>query len=272
MGPSQIRKLSRKDPFMTELSLQDHERDVEHARAKLAGDLAILRSPETLSALTNDLQHEAKSAAQSTLNGLLEDFKAKAAANPAAALAIGVGVAWRLIHNPPIASALVGVGLFSLWRTNATRPPNGVQPDYLEQGKQHLKEQGGELLSKATEVVGDVQEIVSTKATDLTDSAKHKAAQWANQLGEAVEKVGSRAQADVERVTGAVRKAKHDLRDQLHSASTNAYSKADDLASAGKNALTDEEARNKLLLGVAGVAVAAALGIACQKRISHTRD
>lgn len=257
---------------MTELSLQEHEREVEQARTKLAGDLAILRSPETLSAFTNDLQHEAKSAAQSTVNGLFEDLKAKAAANPAAALAIGAGVAWRLIHNPPIASVLVGVGLFSLWRTNARRPPSGVQPDYLQQGKQRLKEQGGELLSKATEVAGDM--LVSTKAADLTDAAKDKAAQWSNHVGEAVGEVGSRVQADVDRVTGAVRRAKHDLRDQLHSASTNAYSKADDLfhyaASAGKNALDDEETRNKLLLGVAGIAVAAALGIACQKRISHS--
>lgn len=204
------------------------------------------------------------------LNGLLEDFKAKAAANPAAALAIGAGVAWRLIHNPPIASALVGVGLFSLWRTNARRSPSGVQPDYLKQGKQRLKEQGGELLSKATEVAGNMQEIVSTKAADLTDAAKDKAAEWASNVGEAVGEVGSRVQADLERVTGAVRRAKHDLRDQLHSASTNAYRKADDLVLASKNALDDEETRNKLLLGVAGVAVAAALGIACQKRISHS--
>lgn len=253
---------------MTELSLQEHEREVEQARTKLAGDLAILRSPETLSAFTNDLQHEAKSAAQSTVNGLFEDLKAKAAANPAAALAIGAGVAWRLIHNPPIASVLVGVGLFSLWRTNARRPPSGVQPDYLKQGKQRLKEQGGELLSKATEVAGDM--LVSTKAADLTDAAKDKAAQWSNHVGEAVGEVGSRVQADVDRVTGAVRRAKHDLRDQLHSASTNAYRKADDLVLASKNALDDEETRNKLLLGVAGIAVAAALGIACQKRISHS--
>jgi hypothetical protein len=256
---------------MTELSLQDHEREVVHARAKLAGDLAILRSPKTLSAFTNDLQHEAKSTAQSTFNGLFEDLKAKAAANPAAALAIGAGVAWRLIHNPPIAGALVGVGLFSLWRTNARRPSSGVQPDYPQQGKQRLKEQGGELLSKATDVAADVQEIVSTKAADLADAAKDKAVQWANHVGAAFEDVGSRVQADVERVAGAAHRARHDLRDRLQGASSNAHRTADDLfhyaASAGKNALGDEETRNKLLLGVAGVAVAAALGIACQKRI-----
>lgn len=86
--------------------------------------------------------------------------------------------------------------------------------------------------------------------------------------------MGSRVQADVERVAGATHRARHDLRDRLQSASSNAYSEADDLfhyaASAGKNALDDEETRNKLLLGVAGIAVAAALGIACQKRISHS--
>jgi hypothetical protein len=34
--------------------------------------------------------------------------------------------------------------------------------------------------------------------------------------------------------------------------------------------LRDEDTRNTLLLGVAGVAIAAALGIACQKKISET--
>jgi hypothetical protein len=34
--------------------------------------------------------------------------------------------------------------------------------------------------------------------------------------------------------------------------------------------LTEDDTRNKLLLGIAGAAIAAALGIACQKRISET--
>ena len=32
----------------------------------------------------------------------------------------------------------------------------------------------------------------------------------------------------------------------------------------------DDDTRNQLLLGIAGVAIAAALGIACQKRLSDT--
>ena len=99
--------------------------------------------------------------------------------------------------------------------------------------------------SKATDVAADVQEIVSTKAADLADAAKHKAAQWSNHVGNAFEDVGSRVQANVERVAGAAHRARHDLRDRLQSASSNAYSEADDLfhyaASAGKNALDDEE-------------------------------
>jgi len=261
---------------MRELSLQDRERDVEYARAKLAGDIAILRSPEAFSAFTTGLKREAKSAAQSTANGFLEDLKAKAAANPAAALAIGAGLAWRLIQNPPIASALVGVGLFSLLRTNASRPQNGAQPDYLQQGKERLKEQGGELVSKAADLAADAQEIVSAKVADLTDAAKDKAEQWAGRGERIAEDVASRVQAQAERVTQTARSAGHELQDQVQSASAKAYGGAEELlhraASASENALSDEDTRNKLLLGVAGAAVAAALGIACQKRLSQQVD
>jgi len=135
---------------MSEISLQAHEHDVERARAKLAGSLATLRNPATLSAFTADLKHEAlatkdslvgqaKSAAQSTLNGFVEDLKAKAAANPAAVVAIGAGLAWRFLRHPPITSALVGMGLYSLWHTNAVRAAGGYQPYYLQEGKDRLR-------------------------------------------------------------------------------------------------------------------------------------
>src|SRR5215213_510797 len=77
---------------MAEISLRAHEQEVERARAKLAGDLATLRDPAALSAFTADLKQEAvetknnllgqaKSAAQSTATGILDDLKAKAAGN-----------------------------------------------------------------------------------------------------------------------------------------------------------------------------------------------
>src|SRR5687767_10900425 len=118
---------------MSDPSLHQIEREVEAARAKLAGDLATLRSPATYSEFTSDLKSEAlemkdalvdkaKSSVQSTFENFVDDMKARAAANPAATLAIGAGVAWRLIQHPPIATALIGAGLYSLFRTAPLQP------------------------------------------------------------------------------------------------------------------------------------------------------
>jgi hypothetical protein len=41
---------------MSELSLRDCENEVQMARARLARDLGVLRSPATVSAFTNDLK------------------------------------------------------------------------------------------------------------------------------------------------------------------------------------------------------------------------
>src|SRR5690349_12060839 len=95
------------------------ERDVEQARAKLASDLATLRSPETFASFTDDLKHEAfatkdaivekaRSTAEDMATRLVNEIKARVAENPAAALAIAAGVGWRLIRNPPIATVLLG--------------------------------------------------------------------------------------------------------------------------------------------------------------------
>ena len=112
---------------MSEPNLHQLEREVEGARAKLAADLAVLRSPDTFSEFTEGLKSEtlgakdalverAKSSVQSTIEGFVEDLKGRAAANPSAAVAIGAGIAWRLFRHPPIATALIGAGLVSLFR------------------------------------------------------------------------------------------------------------------------------------------------------------
>jgi hypothetical protein len=44
----------------------------------------------------------------------------------------------------------------------------------------------------------------------------------------------------------------------------------DEWAATAAEKLKEDDTRNKLLLGIAGAAIAAALGIACQKRISET--
>src|SRR3954451_1094482 len=127
---------------MSNLSLDQLEREVEAARAKLANDLSTLRSPATAAEFTDTLKQEAmdakdmilgnaKSSVQSSIESMVEGLKARAAANPAAALAIGAGVAWRLARHPPIATALVGTGLLSLFRTTPARTT--VPADHLSQ-------------------------------------------------------------------------------------------------------------------------------------------
>ena len=117
---------------MSGSNLQTLERDVELARDRLAHDLARLRSPETISEFKDTLWAEAretkdeliektKDAAQDGIQRIIADLKERAAANPAAVLAIGAGLAWRLIHRPPMASLLVGIGLVSLFRANRWR-------------------------------------------------------------------------------------------------------------------------------------------------------
>ena len=108
------------------------ERDVEQARARFAGDLARLRSPTTVARFKDDAWAQAvetkdelidktKDAARDGAQRLFTDLKERAAANPVAALAIGAGLAWRLVHRPPIATLLVGMGVVGLLRTSPAR-------------------------------------------------------------------------------------------------------------------------------------------------------
>jgi len=105
---------------MSAAELNALERDVEQARARFADDLARLRSPTNLARLKNDLWADvretkdelvdkAKDAAKDGAQRLAAELKARAAANPLATIAIGAGLAWRLVHRPPIATVLVGL-------------------------------------------------------------------------------------------------------------------------------------------------------------------
>ena len=143
-------------------TLRQRELAVEEARARFADDLAVLRSPKTLAAFTEDLKQDAietkdelvqhaRYAVESKMSGIVEDIKAKAAANPAAALTIGAGVGWYLLRHPPISTALIGLGLFSLLRTQASVQPNAQTHDYVRQGQERLKQQVTEFASQVAD-------------------------------------------------------------------------------------------------------------------------
>jgi hypothetical protein len=234
------------------------ERDVEQARARFAGDLARLRSPETMSSFKDDvwakaietkdeLVEKAKDAATDGVQRLVSDLKERASSNPAAALAIGAGLAWRLAHRPPIASLLVGVGLFSLWRTTPSDDNDGFVPRAVE------------LAGQAKERVQEWTAEAGEKLTHLADRASASADQAYASACETLGMVKETATAAADRAASAGQEAAMQLRDQAKAA-------GDKTSAALRDFAPNEEARDSLLLGAAALAVAAALGIAYQRR------
>lgn len=105
--------------------LDELERDVERARARLAEDIARLRSPAILSHARADLLARAGEykdqlvgqvgdAVSDRAHGFTEALRRQARENPAAVAVMGAGVAWRLWKKPPVATLLLGAGLASL--------------------------------------------------------------------------------------------------------------------------------------------------------------
>ena len=242
---------------MSEAELNVLERDVEQARARFAGDLARLRSPATLSNFQDDiwarasetkddLVEKAKEAATDGVQRLVSDLKEKAAANPAAALAIGAGLAWRLVHRPPIASLLVGIGLFSLWRTTPSEG-EGLVPRAADLAGQ-VKETLQEWSAGATENLTQIADKASAAAEETYASAR-----------DTVSKVKTHVTVAADQAAGSVQETMTHIRDQASAAGAK--------TSAAVRAITpNAEARDNLLLGAAALAVAAAVGIAYQRR------
>ena len=217
---------------MTE-NLSTLETQVEEARAKLAHDLAFLRSPQPYREFGADL----RSGVQSGLRRMLDDLKARAAANPSAALAIGAGIAWRFLKDPPIATALIGAGMLSLWRTT---PIRGDDEDYLR----------------------TAQERFGKQVSQVVDTVKDYAAETAVAVGERVGTYAQSARETVEEAASLVVEKSADAK-RIPDKAVNAMQHA---KSQFGRAVSDEGVRDQFLLGVAGLAVVAALGIAYQRR------
>jgi DNA repair exonuclease SbcCD ATPase subunit len=266
---------------MPEPSLNHLEREVEGARAKLASDLSRLRSPDTAAEFKQGLKQEAieakdalldkaKASVQSTIESLIEDVKARAAANPAAALAIGVGVAWRLIRHPPIATALVGAGLVSLFRTTPA-PMNGRTPaDYLSHAKDRLGEQASEVAEIVKEKATEFGETVSDQMAETTARVKNRVeelgAQAASVAQQAAEETKERTSAIWSKTADGFEHAGQSTRSIVSGGARDAM---DGLWRPIQDSMNDPAARDRLLLGAAGLAIVTALGMACQRRIAE---
>jgi hypothetical protein len=240
---------------MGEMSLNAHERDVENARAKLTRDLAVLCSPRTMAGFTEGLKQEALE----TRDAFWEALKARAAANPAAMMAIAAGLGWRLMSRPPIASALIGLGLFSLWRTSAQ--PLDTGSSFIQQSTRSLRTQGEDFAAAASDLAVQAKDAVAAKGGEAWDAAKVNMQTWAEAAGEGLDKAGAQAKSVGNAVLDNLRRQRRDLRDEIS-----------EVTSTAREAFREEDTRNTLLMGLAGVAVAAAVGIACQKRMRDTAE
>jgi hypothetical protein len=243
---------------MTE-ELRKIEREVEEARSRLRSDLYVLSSPRTYAAFKEDL----KSEANSKVHNLVDGLKARAAANPAAALAIGAGIAWRVIERPPIAAALIGAGLFSLFRTPPTESVPFEERDYFAEGRQRLTEQ-----------VGDFADDIRDEAVGMARSAATHAGNAASAAAEKMRDVASAATAHAHQHASSAShlasSAIHDAKELAGELPARAGRMMQRASLTVEDAISDNDTRDKLLLGVAGLAVATALGIAFQRSMSAT--
>jgi hypothetical protein len=259
---------------MTYASLHQLEREVETARAKLASDLSALRSPAASAQFTATLKQEATSGLQSTVHSLVEDIKGRAAANPAAVLAICAGIAWRLVRHPPIATALIGAGLLSLFRTSPARTNGRAPADYFSHAKTRLQEQAGKVADMATEQAAALGGSVTQKTSELAATAKERVQEWTAEAKSFATQTASdlaqRTAAMSSRVSGAVGDAAESARSNSASAASDFAAATSDWSRQAHETVNDLENKDKLLLGTAAIAVAAAIGIALQRRASHT--
>jgi hypothetical protein len=303
---------------MSDANLNALERDVEQARTRFADDLARLRSPAALARFKDDVWTEAretkdelvdktKEAAKDGAQRFLTELKERAAANPVAALAIGAGLAWRLVHRPPVATLLVGMGVVGLLRTS---PARGAHPymdlhdedPRLRSSDAGLATRAGDMAEVVKEKVqdwganaGDVARSAASQVAQAASTVSERAAQVLHDARDTVTQMGDKAASMTERASeglqdandaaretiaqmgdktvSVARKASHGLQDAggaAREAVVEMAGKASSLAQQASTrvykALPDREDRDGYLLGAAALAVAAAVGIAYQRR------
>jgi gas vesicle protein len=250
---------------MSGSNLQSLERDVELARDRFAHDLARLRSPETISEFKDTLWAEAretkdeliektKDAAQDGIQRIVADLKERAAANPAAVLAIGAGLAWRLVHRPPIASLLVGIGLVSLFRPQTGGEVVAGASKLLHSAKDTAQEWGEDLRQASSDGMSEIAERATVAAGQISGMARETVARITDKASSAADHASEAGQESLAQVRAT------------------AASAADRASSIVHDAVSDPETRDRYLLGVAALAVAAAVGIAYQRRAADGGD
>jgi hypothetical protein len=252
---------------MTTLELDRLEEDVAKARERVVADVARLRSPAAMAEFKADIGHTFSDSAQRTL----DDLKSRAAANPAAVLAIGAGLTWRFLRHPPIASVLVGVGLVSLFRTSPASPPSPVVTRTGEvlhaasETASELSQQAREFAAQARETAAAAAQSVSQTAARVGEQARQAAArvtergaQLSDQAVDTATRVSGDASEMATRMRGQVAETAARMSEGAGQFAAQASRSADRMTAAAQQALADGTARDAFLLGFAALAVGAA--------------
>ena len=213
--------------------LDELERDVERARARLTGNLARLRDPATISHAKADLMAQAHDyrhrlvesvggAANERAQNLGDFLRQRAQDNPAAFAAIGAGLLWRLWKRPPVATLLVGAGLASLM---AGRGEEGRAP--------------AEGLLGAVQEANRATHALGGRAADLAERARHAAGDLAHQARVMADQTAETLAQALDRTGQPLLESEGDRRDAVRA--------------------------NPIAFGVAALAIGAALGLALRR-------
>jgi hypothetical protein len=159
-------------------------------------------------------------------------------------------VAWRLLRHPPIASALVGIGAYSLLRTDPAERPSEIVTRAAE-----LTDVARERLGEAKERFGEAKD----RLEEWTEKARSK-------VSHALEHGASIAGNGADRGSHAAGAALETVQDTMRDAGEQMRARAVRVAEGARRVVGDEETRDAALLGLAALAIAAAAGIAYQRR------
>jgi hypothetical protein len=236
---------------MSQAHLNSLERDVEQSRQRFADDLARIRSPDILTSFKDNLWaatlDKTAEATKDTAQRVLHGLKERALANPAAALAIGAGLVWRFAHRPPIATLLVGIGLASLLRASPSQQSS--QP-HMESS---AEETGN--LSQPQKHAALAKQKVQEWSEDATTAIRRSMTQATDKAATMAE----RASDVFQETSAAARKTATQIADKTSLLAERA-------ADVVRDASSDQNVRDKILLGAATLAVTAAIGVAYQRR------
>jgi len=264
------------------------ETEVDAARARLTADLDRLRAPATFSSFKSELaagvqqtKDEWIDRTKDTINeratGLLDDLKARAAANPLAAAAIGAGLIWHFVRHPPITTLLVGLGAYGLMRTN----PNA--PDVVTPVMSRAQKMATSATNKVTELVDDTREIMDdtselarslgNRATDVAESVKNQASEAAGSLANRGTDIAQSATEMAESATERFGAWAGQKRETAAEFASQLKMQAGDLRErttwTAINVASDH--LDGILLGAAAVALVTALGVAYGRRTEHSQ-